>query len=112
VFWPAADLFGRIRDDECIAGLSDRKLLRSRLLLPTAGIAEFSVYVTRPHRGSGAGRVAFAALIDAAAKAGFWKLVSCIFPENTASLALRARMSFRQIGVYQRHGRLDGQWRD
>jgi L-amino acid N-acyltransferase YncA len=77
-----------------------------------AGIAEFSVYVARRHRGTGAGRVALTALIDAATQAGFWKLVSRVFPENTASLALMARIGFRQVGVYQRHGQLDGQWRD
>jgi len=77
-----------------------------------AGIAEFSVYVARRHRGSGVGRVAMTALIDAATKAGFWKLVSRIFPENTASLALMARMGFHPVGTYQRHGKLDGQWRD
>src|SRR5579863_9838832 len=77
-----------------------------------AGIAEFSVYVARKHRGSGAGRVAMAALIDAATRAGFWKLVSRVFPENAASLALMARMDFRVVGTYRRHGRLDGQWRD
>jgi phosphinothricin acetyltransferase len=76
------------------------------------GIAEFSVYVARRHRGTGAGRVAMTALVDAATKAGFWKLVSRIFPENTTSLALMARLGFRQVGIYQRHGRLDGQWRD
>jgi len=77
-----------------------------------AGIAEFSVYVARQHRGFGAGRVAMAALIDAATTRGFWKLVSRIFPENTASLALMARMGFDQVGTYRRHGKLDGQWRD
>ncbi len=77
-----------------------------------AGIAEFSVYVARGHRGTGAGRIAMTALIDAAAKAGYWKLLSRIFPENTASLALMARMGFRVVGTYQRHGKLDGQWRD
>jgi phosphinothricin acetyltransferase len=77
-----------------------------------AGIAEFSVYVARGHRGTGAGRVAMTALIDSATKAGFWKLISRIFPENTASLALMGRIGFHKVGVYQRHGRLDGQWRD
>ena len=77
-----------------------------------AGIAEFSVYVARQHRGKGAGRLAMAALIDAATAAGFWKLVSRVFPENTASLALMARMGFRRVGVYCRHGVLDGEWRD
>jgi len=76
------------------------------------GIAEFSVYVARGHRGSGAGSTAMAALIEAATAAGFWKLVSRVFPENAASLALMARMGFREVGMYRRHGRLDGQWRD
>ncbi len=77
-----------------------------------AGIAEYSVYVARARRGGHAGRVAMAALIDAAAKAGLWKLVSRIFPENAPSRALMARMGFREVGVYRRHGKLDGEWRD
>jgi L-amino acid N-acyltransferase YncA len=77
-----------------------------------AGIAEFSVYVERKERGRGAGRVAMDALIAAAAKAGFWKLVSRIFVENTASRTLMARVGFREVGVYEKHGKLDGVWRD
>jgi L-amino acid N-acyltransferase YncA len=77
-----------------------------------AGIAEFSVYVARNRRGSGAGRVAMTALVEAAAAAGFWKLLSRIFPENTASRALMAKLGFREVGTYQRHGKLDGAWRD
>jgi phosphinothricin acetyltransferase len=77
-----------------------------------AGIAEFSVYVARDHRGTGAGRIAITALIEAATQAGLWKLLSRVFPENTASLALLARMGFRQVGTYQRHAKLDGAWRD
>lgn len=77
-----------------------------------AGVAEFSVYVSRQHRGTGAGRVAMIALIEAATAAGFWKLVSRVFPENAPSLALMARMGFREVGTYRRHGKLNGQWRD
>jgi phosphinothricin acetyltransferase len=77
-----------------------------------AGIAEFSVYVGRQYRGTGAGRAAMTALIEAATAAGFWKLVSRVFPENGPSLALMARMGFREVGTYRRHGKLDGQWRD
>ena len=77
-----------------------------------AGVAEFSVYVARRHRGMGAGHVAMTALIDAAADAGLWKLVSRIFPENAASRVLMSRMGFREVGVYRRHGKLDGVWRD
>ncbi|MDO8678076.1 MAG: arsinothricin resistance N-acetyltransferase ArsN1 [Acidobacteriota bacterium] len=77
-----------------------------------AGIAEFSVYVARAERGKGAGRVAMQALIEAAAAAGIWKLVSRIFVENSASRSLMASMGFREVGVYESHARLDGKWRD
>jgi phosphinothricin acetyltransferase len=77
-----------------------------------AGIAEFSVYVARAQRGRGAGRAAMHALVDAAAAAGLWKLVSRVFPENRASLALLRSVGFREVGLYRRHGQLDGRWRD
>jgi L-amino acid N-acyltransferase YncA len=77
-----------------------------------AGIAEFSVYAAREARGRGAGRMAMSALIDAARAAGFWKLVSRVFVENTASRGLLRSAGFREVGVYERHARLDGVWRD
>ena len=77
-----------------------------------AGIAETSVYVSRSYRRRGAGKIALEALIEAAQKAGFWKLLSRIFPENAASLALVRNLGFREVGVYEKHGRLDGKWCD
>ena len=77
-----------------------------------AGIAETSVYVTRSQRNRGAGRVALEALIQAAQQAGFWKLVSRVFPENAASRAMIGKLGFREVGVYEKHARLDGKWRD
>ena len=77
-----------------------------------AGIAEFSVYIAREQRGRGIGRPLMQALIDAATTAGYWKLLSRVFVENHVSLALLARVGFREVGVYRRHARLDGIWRD
>ena len=77
-----------------------------------AGIAEASLYVARSARGRGAGRVAMNALLDAAAAAGFWKLLSRIFVENQASRNLCRTMGFREVGVYEKHAKLDGAWRD
>jgi len=77
-----------------------------------AGIAEFSVYVAREARGRGAGRVAMDALIEAATRAGFWKLLSRVFVENGASRRLLTSVGFREVGTYCRHARLDGVWRD
>jgi L-amino acid N-acyltransferase YncA len=77
-----------------------------------AGIAEFSVYVAREHRGRGAGRVAMLGLIEACQRAGFWKLVSRVFVENLASRALLRDLGFREVGIYERHARLHSVWRD
>jgi len=77
-----------------------------------AGIAEFSVYVERAYRGRGVGRLALEGLLKEAEKAGFWKLVSRVFVENTASRALLRRPGFREVGVYEKHAQLDGVWRD
>jgi len=76
------------------------------------GIAETSVYVARTARRKGAGRSVLQALIDTCAKAGFWKLVSRVFPENTGSRRLIRSFGFREVGVYEKHGQLDGVWRD
>jgi phosphinothricin acetyltransferase len=76
------------------------------------GVAEFSVHVARQHRGRGAGQTAMNALIAAAKEAGFWKLVSRVFPDNSGSLRLLGNLGFREVGIYKNHGQLDGKWRD
>ena len=77
-----------------------------------AGVAEFSVYVERAVRGTGAGQAAMQALIPAAKEAGFWKLLSRVFPENATSRALLRSVGFREVGVYEKHAQLEGVWRD
>ncbi len=77
-----------------------------------SGIAEFSVYVSREARGLGAGRAAMQGLIAAAEQVGFWKLVSRIFVENTVSRRLMQSLGFHEVGVYEKHGQLDGVWHD
>jgi phosphinothricin acetyltransferase len=56
--------------------------------------------------------MALKALIDAARQAGFWKLLSRVFLENVASRRLIRELGFREVGTYEKHGKLDGQWRD
>ncbi len=77
-----------------------------------SGVADFSIYVARTARGRGLGRVTLAALVAEAEGRGYWKLVSRIFPENEASLALCRSLGFREVGTYRRHAKLDGMWRD
>jgi L-amino acid N-acyltransferase YncA len=99
-----------VEDDGAVIAFASTSNYRTRECY--AGIAEFSVYVARSGRGRGAGRIAMRALIDAAAVAGIWKLVSRIFVDNTASRSLMASMGFREVGIYEKHAKLDGQWRD
>lgn len=77
-----------------------------------AGISEFSVYVRRDRRGLRVGEAAMKALLDVLRRQGCWKVLSRIFVENQASRALMARLGFKEIGVHEKHGKLDGVWRD
>lgn len=76
------------------------------------GIAEFSIYLERAARGRGVGRQLLTSLIDVARERGYWKLVSRIFPFNAGSRALCRSCGFREVGTYEKHGRLDGEWLD
>ncbi|TMG33746.1 MAG: N-acetyltransferase family protein, partial [Chloroflexi bacterium] len=76
------------------------------------GVAEVSVYTDRSHRRSGAGRAVMEELFRQTEGRGFWKLVSRIFPENEPSRALCRSLGFREVGIYRRHARLDGAWKD
>jgi len=77
-----------------------------------AGVAEVSIYVDRTARGRGAGSLLLTELIRHAARHGYWKLIGRIFPENRASRALVSHCGFREVGVHEKHARLDGIWRD
>lgn len=82
-----------------------------------AGVGEVSLYVATTARGQGVGYHLLAGLIAASEAAGYWTLVAQIFPENAASLALRAAHGFRTVGIRERLGRMEygplaGQWRD
>ena len=97
-------------DGDRIAGWAGLSRYRPRACYD--GIAEFSIYLDRSARRRGIGRVLLSALIEAAGARGYWKLVSRIFPFNTASRALCRSCGFREVGVYEKHGCLDGQWLD
>ncbi|HEX5970020.1 MAG TPA: GNAT family N-acetyltransferase [Intrasporangium sp.] len=77
-----------------------------------AGVVEHSVYVHPEARGRGVGRALLEALIASTEAAGIWTIQSGIFPENTASLALHRRAGFREVGIRERVGRHNGEWRD
>jgi L-amino acid N-acyltransferase YncA len=99
-----------VEDEGVVAGWAAITAYRPRRCYE--GIGEFSIYLDRAARGRGLGRLLLEALIREAARLGYWKLVSRIFPFNTASLALCRSCGFRVVGTYEKHGRLDGKWLD
>jgi L-amino acid N-acyltransferase YncA len=96
-------------DDQVVAFASTS---RYRTRECYAGIAEFSVYVDRDWRGRNAGYVVMQALLVAAHAHGFWKVLSRVFVTNQPSRRLLAKLGFREVGIYQAHAQLDGEWRD
>lgn len=77
-----------------------------------AGVAEVSVYVAGPARGRGVGRALLERLIEDSEREGYWTLQAGIFPENIASVELHTRCGFRVVGIREKLGELNGEWRD
>lgn len=75
-------------------------------------VTEFSVYVARCARGTGAGRGLLGSLIAAARDIGYHKMVLAAFDWNEPGIALYEGAGFRQVGVYREQGWLDGRWVD
>jgi L-amino acid N-acyltransferase YncA len=76
------------------------------------GVREATMYVERGARRTGIGRRLLDALAEAAADAGAHKLVGKIFTSNQPSIEMVAGLGWREVGVHQRHGILDGEWKD
>jgi L-amino acid N-acyltransferase YncA len=77
-----------------------------------SGIGEFSIYVSKDFRGRGIGKILLNSLIQEASRLGYWKLLSRIFVSNDASRRLCKSCGFREVGIYEKHGKLDGKWID
>ena len=107
---PGRHLLLVVTEDDVVVGWAGLTPYRPRECY--AGIAEFSIYLDRGARGRGLGRRLLTSLVDAAGERGYWKLVSRIFPSNAGSRALCRACGFREVGVYEKHGRLDGRWLD
>jgi phosphinothricin acetyltransferase len=118
----AAEIEARLRDAERypvivavdgesrVVGWAGVSIYRPRACY--SGIGEFSIYLDAGARGRGVGTSLLTALVDEARRCGYWKLLSRIFPANAASRALCRACGFREVGTYEKHGRLDGRWMD
>ena len=106
-------------DAPIVVDVDDRDVVRGFARLTAAsdrcvysGIGDHAVYVDRAARGSGVGRRLLDALCAEAERRGYYKVSSRVFACNGASRALHRAAGFREVGVQERHGRLDGVWHD
>lgn len=74
------------------------------------GVGEFSIYLHKDYRGIGIGKKLLGALVEECKKLGYWKLLSRIFDFNVGSRQLCRSLGFREVGIYEKHGQLDGKW--
>lgn len=77
-----------------------------------AGVADISIYISQTSKGQGIGTALLRSIINLSEKEGFWTLQAGIFPENTASLNLHKKAGFREVGIRERIGKMNGVWRD
>lgn len=87
------------------------RVIRSSDRCAYVGVGEYTIYLDRDARGHGIGRQLLDALATAAEAAGYWKLIGKLFTGNEASIGLARRCGFREVGIHERHGRLDGEWK-
>ena len=78
----------------------------------TEGIAELLIYIDRDFRRHGVGRELMRAVQQAARREGHFKLVGRFLAHNDASRTLCRLSGWREVGVHQKHTRLDGTWHD
>jgi L-amino acid N-acyltransferase YncA len=108
-----------IEEDLVVVAVRDGELVGWAKASPYAdrhpyydGVREATLYVERDARRTGVGRELLDGLAAAAAEAGAHKLVGKIFTSNEASIAMVGVLGWREVGVHERHGALDGEWKD
>jgi phosphinothricin acetyltransferase len=101
-----------------LVALDEGKLVGWAALTPVsgrcvyAGVAEVSVYIAASARGRGVGKRLLSDLIEESEAKDLWTLQAGIFPENQASLRLHRSLGFRIVGIREKIGKMNGQWRD
>ena len=98
------------RDDQNLVGWAALSPVSGRCIY--SGVAEVSVYISAGARGKGIGNLLLNKLIEESEHQDIWTLQAGIFPENKSSIILHKNAGFREVGIREKIGRLDGVWRD
>lgn len=76
------------------------------------GVADLSIYIARNNRGKGIGSVLLQEIEEHAVKNSFHKIVLFTFSFNGLGQGLYRKRGFREVGVFQNQGILDGKYVD
>lgn len=76
------------------------------------GVADLSIYIERSYRGKGVGSALLEKLEKAARSERFYKIVLFTFPVNGLGQGLYRKSGYREVGVFQNQGILDGNFVD
>lgn len=76
------------------------------------GVADLSIYVERSFRGHGVGQHLLEQLEKKAHSQGFHKIVLFTFAKNQLGQGLYRKRGFREVGIFEKQGVLDGQFVD
>lgn len=103
-------IVARLKQRDPVAGWAALSPVSDRCVYD--GVAEVSIYVGADYRERGVGTTLLVRLVEESEEAGVWTLQGGVFPENRNSRSLFERHGFREVGIRERLGRLDGTWRD
>lgn len=78
----------------------------------TEGIVELLIYIDRDYRRHGVGRELMRALQAAARSRGHVKIIGRFVAHNDAGRKLCRMTGWREVGVHEKHTRIDGRWHD
>lgn len=76
------------------------------------GVADLSIYIDRTFRGKGVGSMLLERLEEIAKEKDFYKIVLFTFPFNQNGQGLYHKLGYRDVGVFENQGILDGKYVD
>jgi phosphinothricin acetyltransferase len=103
-------VIGVVREDSQLMGFASYGTFRA---FPAYKYTvEHSLYVARPYRGQGLGKLLLETIIQRARSQDYHVLVGGIDSTNTASIALHERLGFERVATMPQVGFKFGRWLD
>ncbi|UQZ48550.1 arsinothricin resistance N-acetyltransferase ArsN1 [Bacillus sp. PK3-037] len=96
--------------DHCIVGWVSLNPYSHRCAYQ--GVADLSIYIDRNHRGKGIGKELLSNIEKEAIKSKIHKIVLFTFPFNQLGQGLYASMGYREVGIFNEQGKIDGHYVD